>query len=330
MYKSLQQYIKDKDTAAATYVQHTLAQCSTMFEWRGLPDTIPAQCLERALMTTGHCVIASVGGSLYALTGDKGGELDEYYRPTLYTVANPALNLNESYVIGSNCALLDNDYNGNSLMPIIGRYAVLLTDGVISLNTASILSRITVLIAASDEQTRASAEAYLSKIMDGDMSVIAESAFLKGVTMQTAGTQSSGYINQLIELVQYYQATLYNTLGLNANYNLKRERLNESEVNLNEDALLPYVQSMLTARIRGAGKANELFGTNITVELSGRWRARQEEQEDSEQQEDGGGGDTPDVPRGTEESEQHDDSSNQDNQDNQQENKDDISGNSEQ
>lgn len=280
MYKELQQFIKNKDKAAATYVQHTLAQCSTMFEWRGLPDTIPAQCLERGLMTGGHCVIADVAGRLYALTGVKGGELDEYMRPTLYTVANPALNLNESYVINANCALIDNDYNGNSLMPIIGRYAVLLTDGVISLNTASILSRITVLIAAADDVTKASAEAYLSKIMDGDMSVVAESAFLKGVTMQTAGTQATGYINQLIELVQYYQATLYNTLGLNANYNLKRERLNESEVNLNEDALLPYVQSMLTARRRGADKANELYGTDITVELSGRWRARQEQQDE--------------------------------------------------
>ena len=319
MYRTLQKYIKDKDTAAAAYVRHTLSQCSTMFRWEGLPDTIPPQCLERALMTGGHCVIAEASGRLYALTGAKGGALDEYYRPTAYTVANPALGLNESYVIGGNCALIDNDYNGNSLMPIIGRYAVLLTDGVISLNTASILSRITVLIAASDDQTRASAEAYLAKIMDGDMSVIAESAFIKGVTMQTAGTQSTGYINQLVELVQYYQATLYNTLGLNANYNLKRERLNESEVNLNEDALLPYVQSMLSARRRGADKANELFGTCITVELSGRWRARQEQQEDSDEP------GTDEVPRGTLDQQDSQQDSQQDNQQD-----DDINGNSEQ
>lgn len=59
----------------------------------------------------------------------------------------------------------------------------------------------------------------------------------KGVNMQTAPTTNSVYITQLIELIQYYKASMYNELGLNANYNMKRERLNLGEVSMNVDVL---------------------------------------------------------------------------------------------
>lgn len=271
IYKLYQQEIRDKDTAVTEFIANTLAKTQSMFEYEGLPDSIPQKELERLLQTTGNAFVTSVDGVLYALSGGKGGEPDVYGRATLYTVANPAIKLNKTYDIQKDGVLIENDSNGESLLPLIGRYAVLHTDGLISLNTASILTRITMLISASDDKTKQSAEEFLCKIENGEFSIIGENAFFKGVNMQTAPTTNSVYITQLIELIQYYKASMYNELGLNANYNMKRERLNLGEVSMNVDVLLPYVDNMLKERQNAVEKINEMFDTEISVKLASSW-----------------------------------------------------------
>lgn len=271
IYKLYQQQVRDKDTAVTEFMANTLAKTQSMFEYEGLPDSIPQKELERLLQTMGNAFVTSVDGVLYALSGGKGGEPDVYGRATLYTVANPALKLNKTYDIQKDGVLIENDSNGESLLPLIGRYAVLHTDGLISLNTASILTRITMLISASDAKTKQSADEFLCKIQDGEFSIIGENAFFKGVNMQTAPTTNSVYITQLIELIQYYKASMYNELGLNANYNMKRERLNLGEVSMNVDVLLPYVDNMLKERQNAVEKINAMFDTEISVKLASSW-----------------------------------------------------------
>lgn len=265
--------------AVMSFIENTLAKTQAMFVYEGLPDTVPAEELERLLQTEGNAFFAEVNGDLYALQGAAGGEPDPYNRPTIYTVANPALKLNKSYKIGVDGVFIKNDTNGNSLLPLIGKFAVLYTDGVISLNTASILTRITMLISASDDKTKQSADEFLKKILDGEFSIIGENAFFKGVNMQTAATSNTQYITQLVELVQYYKANMLNELGLNANYNMKRERLNTGEVAMNVDVLLPYVDNMLHERQKALKKVNEMFGTEITVRLGSSWYLEHENYE---------------------------------------------------
>lgn len=279
IYQRFQSYVKNKDMAVMSFIENTLAKTQAMFVYEGLPDTVPAEELERLLQTEGNAFFAKVNGDLYALQGAAGGEPDPYNRPTIYTVANPALKLNKSYKIGVDGVFIKNDTNGNSLLPLIGKFAVLYTDGVISLNTASILTRITMLISASDDKTKQSADEFLKKILDGDFSVIGENAFFKGVNMQTAATSNTQYITQLVELVQYYKANMLNELGLNANYNMKRERLNTGEVAMNVDVLLPYVDNMLHERQKALKKVNEMFGTEITVRLGSSWYLEHENYE---------------------------------------------------
>ena len=279
IYQRFQSYVKNKDTAVMAFIENTLAKTQAMFVYEGLPDTVPAEELERLLQTEGNAFFAEVNGDLYALQGAAGGEPDPYNRPTIYTVANPALKLNKSYKIGVDGVFIKNDTNGNSRLPIIGKFAVLYTDGIISLNTASILTRITMLISASDDKTKQSADEFLKKILDGDFSVIGENAFFKGVNMQTAATSNTQYITQLVELVQYYKANMLNELGLNANYNMKRERLNTGEVAMNVDVLLPYVDNMLHERQKALKKVNEMFGTEISVRLGSSWYLEHENYE---------------------------------------------------
>ena len=276
IYNKYQAQIKTKDVAVTSFIEHTLAITQSMFEYKDLPDTIPQEELERLLQEDGRCFFAEVNGSLYALGGSTGGVCDAYNRPTQFIVANPYLKLNKTYDIDVDGVLMKNDTNGQSLLPVIGKYAVLYTDGLISLNTASILTRITMLISASDDKTKQSADEFLKKILNGDFSVIGENAFFKGINMQTAPVSNSQYITQLVELIQYYKASMLNELGLNANYNMKRERLNLGEVSMNVDVLLPYVENMLNCRRDAINKVNYMFGTEITVDLNSSWKLEHE------------------------------------------------------
>ena len=277
LYLKYQEQIKDKDKCVNGYIRKMLAITQAMFVYKGLPETLPQSNLENLLQTNGNVFVTEVDGKLYAFTGGLGGTPNAYNEATEYIVSNPFLNLNKSYKIDVDGVIIKNDSGANSLLPIFGKYGVLCSDTLLSLNTCSVLSRITMLISASDDKTKQSADDFITKILQGDFSVIGENAFFKGVNLQSISTQSANQITQLIELLQYFKASAFNEIGLNANYNLKRERLNTSEVQMNVDALNPYVDNMLQERKKAVEKINAMFGTAISVELGSSWAIRKEE-----------------------------------------------------
>lgn len=276
LYNLYQTEVKNKDSALNTFMQRVLCMTLKMFEYTGTPETMPPVELEKILQTSGNVGIAKVNGDLYALQGSRGGECDAYYWGKDFVVANPWLKLDKTFKIGDDIVVINNTPFADSILPIIGKYGVLYTDAVITLNMTTILTRITMLISASDDKTKQSAESFLQKILDGDFSVIGENAFFKGVNMQTPPSQSNQQMTQLIETLQYYKASMFNDLGLNANYNMKRERLNTQEVSMNIDALMPYVDAMLTERVEGVKRVNEMFGTEISVTLGSSWKIEHE------------------------------------------------------
>lgn len=277
LYFKYQEEIKNKDKSVNGYIRKMLAITQAMFVYKGLPETLPQSNLENLLQTNGNVFVTEVDGKMYAFTGGLGGTPSAYNEATEYIVSNASLNLNKSYKIDVDGVLIKNDSGANSLLPIFGKYGVLCSDTLLSLNTCSVLSRITMLISASDDKTKQSADDFVNKIIQGDFSVIGENAFFKGVNLQSISTQSANQITQLIELLQYFRASAFNEIGLNANYNLKRERLNTSEVQMNVDALNPYVDNMLQERKKAVEKINAMFGTAISVELGSSWAIRKEE-----------------------------------------------------
>ena len=67
---------------------------------------------------------------------------------------------------------------------------------------------------------------------------------------------------------QYLKGSFYNEIGLNANYNMKRESINGKEAGLNEDGLTPLVVDMLNCRKKMCEEVNEMVGQNWSVKLS--------------------------------------------------------------
>ena len=268
----------NKISCTNQHIKYMLNRTQSMFKWDGLPDTIPARSLELFLQINGNVCFYKHNGELYVFVGGMGGEPDPYYMPTKYTIANPALNLHKTLDIGKDCIVMPNDSLFLGLLPMYERYASGITETELSMKIATVNTRIYTLISAPDDRTRESALQYLNDIDDGKPGVIAENGFLDGLRAQPYGANgNTNVLTNLIELEQYFKASWFNELGLNANYNMKRESLNASESQMNNDALLPLVDNMLECRKKSVEKVNEMFGTNISVSFASSWEDNAEE-----------------------------------------------------
>ena len=267
------EYCSDKSKVFENYCKYTFTRTQSMFTYEGLPDTIPVQWLESYLQRNGSCCIAEHEGKLYALLGNAGGELDEYYQPTIYTVANPALNLSKSYKIGEDCVYCKNDYDAIGLVPLVSRYCGLMTENLLTVRISDINMRMMNLLSAPDDNTLQSTKQYLKDLENGKLGVVGETPFFEGLKLQSKGVGNGDYMIQFIELQQYLKGSMYNELGINANFNMKREALSGSEVALNDDALMPLIDDMLKQRRAMCDELNTMFGLNVSVDYGSTWHS---------------------------------------------------------
>lgn len=265
-----------KDIITRQYVRYMFNRTNNIFHYEGLPKTIPARNLELYLQMNGLTGIAKVNGELYALVGGFGGEPNAYYEPTIYTVANPYLNYNAMLKNEKDCVVIYNDSTRFGLRDLNILYASLLAENKITMRLADINLRSMFLISAPDDRTKKSADAFIENLEKGKMSTVGESQFFDGVKVNPTQSSYSNTLTDLIEYEQYLKASWFNDLGLDANYNMKRESLNSNESQMNDDALIPLVEDMLIQRKTGIEKVNEMFGTKITVELNSIWKKNQQ------------------------------------------------------
>ena len=290
--------ILDKEKSIYNYVMLMFDRTNQMFEYSGLPDTIPDYMLELYLQVNGHVCITEVKGNLYALPGGLGGAPDPYYRPTLYVLANPGLGFSASLDIINHlppfakqdsqgkCVLVKNDTNIRGLFYLFSRYATELAENDVSIRCAQINSRQQTLIAANTDSQIASANAYFDNLEKGKIIAVADQSFLDGINSTNVSVQGANSIIQLIELQQYLKASWYNEIGLNANFNMKREYLSEEELRASTDVLLPLIDDMLRCRKEAIDKVNSEYGTNITVDKNSAWENKQEELDTAQEQAD--------------------------------------------
>lgn len=286
--------ILDKRKSIYNYVLMMFDRTNQMFEYKGLPDTIPAHMLELYLQINGHIGWLEWNGKLYALPGGWGGAPDPYYRPTIYIVANPALGGSHDCKIVNHlppfdesvwstkpdCVLMRNDTNMRGLFYLFSRYATELSENDISIRSAQINSRQQSIIAASTDREIASARAYIKALEEGKLEAVMDQAMAtKGIRATNVSVQSANVIIQLIELQQYLKASWYNEIGLNANFNMKREYLSEEELMAQTDTLIPLIDDMLRCRKEAIEVVNSTFGTSISVEKNSAWENKQKELE---------------------------------------------------
>ena len=268
--------LTNKQVNINDFVQLMLNKTLSMFKYDNLPETIPRVELERLLQTKGYAVIYSYKGKLYCTAGGLlGQEKSPYNQPTKAIINVPAFNINQESVIGSECALIKNDDLKTGILPTVLKHGSLLIENDITMLLNDWNSRIQTIFSGGTEQTIQSAQEFLSKIEDGDLGIVAENSFLKDLTVNNANKQGAITFSDLIAYQQYLKSDLLNDLGLSSLNQMKKERMNATEVNANNDNVYTYTDNMLENRKEGLKMVNKLFNGNIQVDYNGSWKDKE-------------------------------------------------------
>lgn len=266
---------KLKETWIRDFCDYMFLKTNRMFKWENLPETIPEYMLERFLQEKGKCIFYKHNNNFYIFDFSFSEKPNVYNEPSGIIFTNVALALTVQEErnlenVTENGVIILNDTKIKGLYPIFLKYGDLLTESEITVKLISQLDRMKTFITASDERTKKESENFLNKIKSGELSVIGDNAIFESVkSFNNGGVNTS--ISQYIELMQYLKASCLNEIGINANYNLKRERLNNSEIQLNDFGLLPFCNLMLMQRQKAVEKINEKFNLNIKVSFSDIW-----------------------------------------------------------
>lgn len=281
-----------------TYFKLLLNKCMSLFKFKNLPDTVDERFLLEQLILSGKvCFTQFNGTDIYALNGALGGEPNAYYEPQYFIIANPILGSKKVKIrqedgseridglegILVSLTSLDQDIEGpihGGLYGLIHQTAGLLADNISSLNVAQINGRAAVGYVADSEAEANSAELVLRDIYAGKPYRVMSQNILEKITATPLGASgNNSTLMTLIETHQYILAQFFNEIGIAGNWNMKRERINTAETDLMTGSLDISVYDMIKNLKYGIQRVNDLFGTQIEVELNEEVRTENPDQE---------------------------------------------------
>lgn len=268
--------ITNKKEQLSKFRADMLNKSLTMFEWKNLPDTLPAVEIEKQLQTNGYSIIAKVQGNIYAFQGGFSGQ-DPYNQPTKAIVNNPSLNYNGTFTINEDCVIIKNDDMQQGLIHIYNKYGTLLIENQITMLMTDYNYRMPFTISSKDDTTTQSAREYLQKIIDGSLGVIGEAKLFDALKVTPTNNKGVNSFADLYGYQQFIEAQLNNTIGLATNNNMKRERLTTNEIEVNKNASYPLIDNMLRNRKQAVEKINKMFDLDIDVEFSSIWNSTNED-----------------------------------------------------
>lgn len=267
----------DKERALYDYEMYTLDKTLRLFKYNNLPESIPQRELELILQTNGHAVFAHYDGQLWAFRSSLGGMPGPYYFPTEAIICNPWLRYEAVLKLDEECVCVFNDTTLRGVLPMIDRYATHLVENDITQHLANINMRLAYLIKCYDDNDKLAADKFIKDLIDGKLSSLQSDGFFGSLeSLPYAGSGQGNQVTQLIEYSQWLKTSLLHEFGIETeNGNVKREYVNESEVESNGGDML-LVDDMLKCRKEGLEKVNNMFGTDITVELAATYLEQRE------------------------------------------------------
>ena len=259
-----------------TYFKLLTNKAMSLFKLSGTEDleAFDERYFIEQLVLRGKVCVAQFNNKLYALSGNWGGEPNAYYEPTEWIVANPILGsktlrgLDGIVIALTDFDFLSDNLNGG-LYPLIYKYSGLLADNDVSLNIAQINGRLNVVLTADSENIAKQAEDVLKDLYNGKpYRVLYQDLMDKIQVNPVAAAGTNNTIMNLIEAHRNLLQDFYNEMGIGYQGQMKRERVNEAEIGLMTGCLDISIWNMLKNLKEGIEKVNELFGTNISIDIN--------------------------------------------------------------
>ncbi len=251
----------------------------SMFDYDGLPETVNPYFLELYLQTEGIVVwVRDDSGDIITIEGTTAADLDVYGigREVIAVTRNGKEYRRERDV---DCVV---GYNNRTMTPCgdIITDAATLAEIQTSIEFLIFWTRLSPLVRTQDEKTKEKVIEAFQNIRKGipvtmvSKKVLAEFGIPDDVTIdmltQPDFADKIQYTAKLYDDVLRWHMTRYGH-ATNGNSKAAQQTVDEVDSTASQSMILPL--SMLKARREMLDKVNALYDTNITVELSGAWRA---------------------------------------------------------
>ena len=280
--------VRDKPALYRNYLSKWLGETVQAFAW-GVDNILPAlplYIIEAWCQSAGWAALIRCNSEYHIVSGINAafdGHYNEWYMyEGINVTSSYAPQINGHYTFGENAVLLRNDTFMRGMYPLFCPKAELAVETDVSILCGVQNLRIINIIHAANDKLKLAAESFLKQIRWGRSGIITGSNKTwsgddsKTLENLPTGGVPANYMQQLIETAQYIRGSLYNEIGLQSNYNMKREKLSDSEVNANNDSLRPLIDNMFECRKNFCEEVKKVFGVSISVELAGAWKTRAE------------------------------------------------------
>lgn len=258
-----------------------LAYCLNIYEVDGLPESLPAREVLMNLILTGHAVIFKDKGKLVT-TKTTLYDFDLYYRPTKATYGNvklfsKTLNLgSDSEVVYLNKIqgnVLTNQAVDSGLATFISRYAKLLADVESTLSIYLVNMRLSAFPVAKTQAIKDNIIEFFRKLEAGERAVITDDLVIEAFkAVEIAGTRVNDRLNDIIIARDKILAMFFRDIGIKMEQPVKMAQLTDDEVNADDRLLVINVEDMLQEMKEGFERVNKMFGTNVSIKISDRYK----------------------------------------------------------
>lgn len=261
----------DKKQINKAVRDYLFATAMTMFKYDGLPDNVRPEDLERMLLENGELIFTKWHDDFYIFQFTGAGKQNYLGEWDSYQVNNPYINCNAVFT-DKDAVRVRNTDNSVSLSGMLDMYSELLSESYITLNMSDVNARLSFLISAGDNATKASAELFLKQVYDGKQGIIGSQPLLESLSVNPLAEHRD--FQSVIELNKFYYSDFFQKIGLTNLYNNIHDRISATETEFTATSIYPFVDNMKKNREAAIEKINQLFGLDVSVEFTSSWDYR--------------------------------------------------------
>lgn len=261
----------DKKQINKAVRDYLFATAMTMFKYDGLPDNVRPEDLERMLLENGELIFTKWNDEYYIFQFTGAGKQNYLGEWDSYQVNNPYINCNAVFT-DKDAVRVRNTDNSVSLSGMLDMYSELLSESYITLNMSDVNARLSFLISAGDNATKASAELFLKQVYDGKQGIIGSQPLLESLSVNPLAEHRD--FQSVIELNKFYYSDFFQKIGLTNLYNNIHDRISATETEFTATSIYPFVDNMKKNREAAIEKINQLFGLDVSVEFTSSWDYR--------------------------------------------------------
>lgn len=257
----------------------------SMFEYKGLPDTLRPEFIELMLLTQGTCGVAKIKGELYTGPGGYCGEVKNFI-PTEYQFVNVGVGEFRGKV-GENIAV---GWNNGTATPDLSlmQFSSILTEIDVSERCNVLFTRFMRIPKVSDNKEKKAIEDSIKAILEGRFEAVVSDNVMELLADIDPDNQFLDLVDvKEVDKLQYLNQYRDNVIkrffqihgqGMQSTAKLAQQTTDELHGNDSVSMILPL--QCLKYRQKMCDDINNLFATDISVDFTEAFRDSYEEMEE--------------------------------------------------